>query len=615
VPSPLERITRRRAADRSGTGASTPLEQAEKLAWPGEPPRKRFMPMLRRAIEDQPGVRVLVVAGPELDAWRELFARAWPSVEPVLAQADEDPSDLHVRLGLAGPFDVVLQAADSTALVQARLFPRLFFHLREGGTYLTPALLPLSDVDAASARSEAAAWLERLASSRPWPNEDSALVPAYVGELWELVAEAQRARLRGPETVVDLASRTRDVNGLARHLHDVEVHGVALRIVNGRRTDVLLDEAEADVVLHARPDLGREVQSLPPSRMTSAGEYRHNLERDDYFNADMAVPRLTLRAYDAPVFSRGQVVTSGGFVWPDTYRHHLAPRLHNRFVEDSAPRFGRLRRSVKELDDLPGRWFNLDSEWPGHYGHTLTELLGRLWAWDQVREIAPDVRCLLTLTPDRQPPELVAFERDIFAAFDITPADVHVFERPCRPETLFSATSMFSLPDYVHPDMVRVWDRVADHLLPQAQPGDRPRRIFCTRPADHKRSCTNTAQVEELFVRHGFEVVRPETYPLADQIALFRGAEAIGGFGGSALFTSALCDSPKTVVTVAPSSYTARNEHLIAAARGHTVISAWSTPRLVHPPGGWSQQAYASDFTFDLDDEGAWLDRQLAALV
>lgn len=590
------------------------MEHAERLSWPGEPPRKRFMPMLRSAVENHPGVRVLVLGGAQLDTWAELFARAWPSVVPVLAHVDDDPSDLHVRLALAGPFDVVLQAADSSALTQARLFPRVFFHLREGGSYLTPVLLPLGEDERAAAHAEGAAWLEQAAVARPLPNEDGALVPPYVGDLWDLVAEAQRARLRGPEEVVDLASRVRDVNGLARHLRDVEVRGVSLRIVNSRRTHVALTESQADVVLRARPELGREMASLPATTTTATAAYRHNLARDDYVSAAMDVPKLTLREYHQPVFSRGQVVTSGEFVWPDTYRHHLAPRLHNRYVEDSAPGFGRLRRSLAELDDLPGRWFNLDSEWPGHYGHTLTELLGRLWAWDRVKEVAPDVRCLLTLTPERQPHELVAFELDILGAFGVGSADVEVFERPCRPETLYSATSMFSLPDYVHPDMVRIWDRVADHLLPRAQLSSHPRRIFCTRPADHKRSCTNTAEVEDLFVRHGFEVVRPETYPLADQIALFRGAEAIGGFGGSALFTSALCDTPKTIITVAPTSYTARNEHLIAAARGHAVISAWSSPRLTHPTGGWSQQAYASDFTFDLDREGVWLDRELSGL-
>jgi capsular polysaccharide biosynthesis protein len=616
VPSPLERFTRRRAADRPEPAkqTTTPLEHAQRLTWIGEPPRKRFMPMLRRALEDTPDPRVAVVAGPQLDTWAELFARAWPTLDPVLVRADDDPTETHVRLALAGPFDVVLQAADTTALAQARLFPRMFFHLREGGSYLTPVLLPLSDADAATARADGAHWLEQQRAARPLPNEDGALVPPYVGELWDLVAEAQKERLRSPEGRPDAAPRTKDVRGLARHLRDVQVHGVSLRIVNGQRTHALLDEAEADAVLLARPGLGHEVESLPPTRMRAQADYRHNLARDDYFRPDMAVPKLTLRQYDDPVCSRGQVVTSGGFVWPDSYRHHRAPRLHNFFVEESGPGFGHLRRDTSDADKLPGRWFNLDSEWPGHYGHMLTELLGRMWAWDRVRELAPDVKCLTTLPREREPQELVRFELDLLAAFGISADDVHVVERPCRPETLYSATSMFSLPDYVHPDMVRIWDRVGDHLAAQAQPGPRPRRIFCTRPADHKRSCTNTAEIEQLFARHGFDVIRPETHPLPEQVALFRSAEAVGGFGGSALFTAAMCPSPTTIFTVAPTSYTARNEHLIAAARGHRIVSAWSEPGIAHPEGWWSQQAYASDFTVDLAAEGAWLADRLAEL-
>ena len=368
-------------------------------------------------------------------------------------------------------------------------------------------------------------------------------------------------------------------------------------------------------MLLARPDLGGAVNSLPRPGCEQGTAYVHNTERDDYFSPDMAVPKLTLRRYDDPVCSRGQVVTSAGFVWPDTYRHHLAPRLRNYFVEEAAPRFGHLRRDASAAEVLPGAVVRPELECrPGHFGHMLTELIGRMWAWDRVRELAPDVRCLMTLQRDRDPQQLVPFELDILSAFDITAADVHVFDRPCRPETLYSATSMFSLPDYVHPEMVRIWDRVADHLLPRALPGPRPRRIFCTRPVDHKRSATNAVAVEEFFARHGFEVVRPETLPLADQIALFRAADVIGGFAGSALFTAALCDTPKTIITVAPTSYTARNEHLIAAARGHRVISAWSAPEVRHPDGWWSQAAFAADFAVDLADEGAWLEERLVEL-
>lgn len=611
---PLERFLRRRTPDGPEEGSPTPLEHALQLTWAVEPPRKRFMPMLRRALDDRPEARVAVVAGAQLRTWAELFSRAWPEIDPLLVSVADEESDVHVRLALAGPFDVVLHAADTTAVEQARWFSRVFFHLAEGGVYLTPVLLPISAEEVAAHQAEAVAWLEARRAEGVLPNEDGALVPPYVGELWDVVAEAQRSLLREVEGRPDRGPRTLDVHGLARHLREVHAHGASLRIVNARRTHVKLREREADVVLAARPELGREVESLPPTRMHAAAEYLHNLPRDDYFSADMAVPKLTLRAYADPVCSRGQVVTSGGFVWPDTYRHHLAPRLRNYFVEDEAPLFGHLRRDASDADRLPGAWFNLDSEFPGHYGHLLTELLGRMWAWDRVRELAPDVRCLMTLQRDRDPQRLLPWELDVLAAFGISADDVHVFDRPCRPETLYSATSMFSLADYVHPGMVEVWDRVGDHLAVRAPGGERPRRIFCTRPTDHKRSCANTAEVETLFARHGFEVLRPETLPLPEQVALFRSAEIVAGFGGSALFTAALCDTPKTLVTVAPTSYTARNEHLIAAARGHRIVSAWSEPDLRHPEGWWTQEAYSSGYTFDLASEGAWLEDQLSRL-
>ncbi|MGY2873350.1 capsular polysaccharide biosynthesis protein [Marmoricola sp. URHA0025 HA25] len=616
MPSPLERLTGRRGTGRpEPAAATTPFEHVQQLTWPGEPPRQRFLPMLRRVLEDQPGARVALVAGRQLDTWAELFARAWPEADLVLVRQDDDASETHVRLALAGPFDLVLQAADTTAVEQARTFQRVFFHLREGGVYLTPALLPLSDDEAAEARRAADAWLEHEKASRPWPNEDGALLPPYVGELWDLVSEGQRARLRRPEDRPELVARAAEVRGLARHLGDVQVHGVSLRITNSRATDAKLREPEADTVLRALPDLGREVEALPPTHLRAGAGYLHNLPSDPWFRPELDVPKLTLRQYAEPVLSRGQVVTSGRFVWPDTYRHHLAPHLHSRFVEESGPRFGHLRRDSSKAERLPGSWFNLDSEWPGHYGHLLTEVLGKMWAWDRVRELAPDVKVLTSVPTDRDDLALLPFEAQVLDAFGISAGDVHVVDGPCRPETLYSATSMFSLPDYVHPDMARIWDRVGDHLAAQAPPADGPRRIFCTRPVDHKRSCTNAGEVEELFARHGFEVVRPELLPLPEQVALFRGAEVIGGFGGSAVFTSALCSTPKTVVTVAPTSYTARNEHLIAAVRGHRIISAWSEPRLHHPEGWWTQQAYASDFTFDLDREGRWLDQQLAGLT
>ena len=359
---PLERLRRRRTADQHDSAPLTPYDHAQQLDWPGEPPRKRFLPMLRKVLDDRPDARVVVVGGAELETWAELIRRAWPGVDPVLVRHDDDPSEVHVRLALAGPFDLVLHAADSTALTQARTFQRVFFHLRDGGAYLTPALLPLAESEAVRARADAAAGLRAAQASRPWPNEDAAFLPAWVGELWDLVSDAQRARIRPPEERPQTTPRAAEVRGLARHLADVEVHGVSLRITNARGTDAKLREVQADAVLRERPDLGREVESLAPTELRASAAYEHNLAGDPYYAPTMRVPKLTLREYAGPLVSRGQVVTSGGFVWPDTYRHHLADHLHSRFVEESGPSFGHLRRDSSRAEDLPGHWFNLDSE-------------------------------------------------------------------------------------------------------------------------------------------------------------------------------------------------------------------------------------------------------------
>jgi capsular polysaccharide biosynthesis protein len=555
----------------------------------------------------------VVVAGAHAPAWRTLIATVWPELSLVVVTEGDDESEAHARLCTAGPVDVVVQAADTAAFAQTRMFQRVFMHLRDGGTYLTPTLLPWTAQDDAAADAERAE-LAGSARSRPLPNEDYRPAEPYEGDLWQMISEAQAARLRDFGDHLGVGQRFEDVRGLGRRLAQVHVFSKALRVRSEGQTRAKLTEREADAVLAAHPEIGREVDSLEPTSLTARAAYVHNLAEDRRFASHMTVPKLTLRAYERPVCSRGQIVTSDNLLLPDTFRHHLAPRLVNVYVEESGPRFGQVRRDISDPDPLPGAWFNLDSEWPGHFGHMVTELLGRMWAWERAKEEQPDLKILLTLQHDRVPAALRQFELDILGAFGISAQDVHIFDRPCRPEILYSATSMFSLPDYVHPQVVQTWDLVGDHLAGQADDRPRPRRIFCTRPRALKRSCRNATEVEDLFAGHGFEVISPERHPVPEQVAAFRAAEVVAGFGGSGLFTLALCNTPKKVFTVAPSSYTARNEHLIAAARGHEMTSVWCRPDLQHPRGSWTQEAFASDFRFEMEDEGVFLIDQLEKL-
>ncbi len=590
------------------------MELAAALSWPGQAPPQRFVSALDRALGAQEAPRVLLVAGRKAGPWREWLAAAWPAASIELADPGQDPSATHVRLAARGPFDVVVHVADTNAVQQARVFQRVFMHLRTGGTYLTPTLLPLGERRRAAAVKEAAAEVAAQRSAPVWPNEDAQFQGSYVGDLWEMLSEALAARLRGFPDDPWTGVRIRDVRGLGRHLGVVRAVGRSVSVRLRGRVHVKLTEAETDRLLERRPDIGHELLALAPTTFHAEGSYRHNLPEDRYVGATFEVPKLTLREYAAPTCSRGQVVSHANLLLPDTFRHHLAPRLQNGRVRGATPLFGTVQGDLSHAEALRGTYFHLDSEWPGHFGHLLTEQLGRMWAWDQARSRFPDLRVLMAVQGDREPYELRPFEEAILGAFGIRREDVHLFRNACRPERLVAATSMFSLPDYVHPDIATVWDRVGDHLAARAAERPRPRRMFCTRPAGFKRGCHNAGEVEDLFAAHGFEIVRPELLPVAEQVAMFRAADVVGGFGGSALFTLALCPTPKRVFTIAPTSYTARNEHLIAAVRGHDLVSVWSAPDEPHPEGRWTQRAYASHFGVDMDAEGRLLAQELAAL-
>ena len=111
--------------------------------------------------------------------------------------------------------------------------------------------------------------------------------------------------------------------------------------------------------------------------------------------------------------------------------------------------------------------------------------------------------------------------------------------------------------------------------------------------------------MEDLFRSHGFTVVLPEQLSMADQIQLFRDAEVIAGLAGSALFTLMFCAQPKQVIVICPESYTATNEYLIGAVRGHTFDVFWSRP---------DDDSFQSSFVVDMEREGALLRDHLAGL-
>ncbi|MET0694509.1 MAG: glycosyltransferase 61 family protein, partial [Propionibacteriaceae bacterium] len=398
----------------------------------------------------------------------------------------------------------------------------------------------------------------------------------------------------------------------------------SLLVRNVRRVRPKLRDYEVNPLLERRPDLGRVVLTRPGSTLVSRCDYEENTSLLEYHPVDrfddpnrlavLKAPPLHLRVYSHPTCGRGQIVESQGLLLSDTFRHHPARRMVNVYVKDVADLFGDSRVPLGSPQPLPGAYFYFDSEWPGHFGHTMTEQISRLWAYGRAKEVEPDLKLLTSLPRSRPEQQLQDWELALLEPYGIGRDDVVVFDQAVRPERLYAATPMFSCPYYVHEQITETWDLIGRSLATHSTAADRPRRIFCSRRTSLKRACRNAPEVEERFVEHGFTVVYPEDYSLAEQAAMFRAAEVVGGFAGSGLFTMAFCETPKTFIMIGPESYTARNEYMFASVRGHRLRAVWSRPDIEHPEGRWIAAAFGSSFVVDFEREGRYLLEVLRSL-
>jgi len=514
--------------------------------------------------------------------WDKLLTGAFPEarVHQVVRQS---PSAVHAVLAARGPFDIIVDHTGHPD--QVKQFRRTFFHLKPGGVLLMrvpPRRVSTgTNIDDGSADA-ISAYLARFTAEAP--------------------SAAEASGQEDPEERV-LAAATGRVRRRAQHL----------LVENKLSFLAKMREHEMNRVIELRPAAGPQVlERRAGGAFRSRCQLRENAgHHNQRMTPEFAVPEISLRAYDGVLCVPGQVAVQGNLVLPDSYRHNQQKRLKNRFTEEVAPRFARLSPGASDPTPLPGTYFYLDNELRGHFGHTLTEQMSKLWAWPLVKKAYPDVQGLVSYRPSRG--RVSDAELAIFDAAGISSDRIVVMDGPVLVEKLVSATPMFSMPAYVHPDIRDVWATVGDALVASAPERSYPRRIFCARRMT-KRACRNADAVESLFEQHGFEVVYPEDYTLSEQVRMFREATVVAGFAGSGLFHLAFCEAPKQVVMISSESYTATNEYMISSVIGHKVDIVWCPSDLPQPDAGFSKQAFESDFTFDFDRDGDHLMKILGSL-
>ena len=306
-------------------------------------------------------------------------------------------------------------------------------------------------------------------------------------------------------------------------------------------------------------------------------------------------PELSVREHRDVVCIPHSGVYADNVVLPDTYRRRKN-RLRGAAVVDWAHWFA--RRPDVEPEPLPGRYFHLDNEWRGHYGHAMVEQASKLWAWKRAKAEDPALRLLLLERPDRR---VRPWELDLLEAGGVAREDVTVAPGPVRVDRLVTGSPAYSTPEGLHPILGETYAEMGDALDVGDASGTWPDRVFLSRRRTHRRWCHNADEVEALLRAAGFEVIYPEDHPIPEQATLVRRADVIAGFSGSGMFNAVLAGAPKHLLVIGSEAYTAINEYRLSSLLGHRVDMVWCRSDV---PPGQGKASFFSDFTYDDEREG-----------
>ncbi len=479
---------------------------------------------------------------------------------------------------------VIMESGLERSGDRTETFRELFGSLTDGGRYVLRSVPAAKATPAESAESrrwtDLLAELAALGHQRPAGERSSTEALAQSLELTEELAGGWVVRKR-------LAHQWK--------LRDSRATTVLGRRCGAGWGEVITSKPAVSYASRARPQVhGDGLRTLKPT---------------------IRVPERWLRSYrDVTCYARKRV-RMGDYWLPDTFRNPKMRVLGHRALESVSPYLARLPvESEPPVRTAPGAFFYLDSEYPSHFGHVMTDVVANSWGWPIVKERVPHVRPLLSLPAGQT--SIPEFQRRIFTALEI---DVDTIEyvvpgEGVRVEELYGCTSDWAIPGYGAPELASVWDRIRTGCLRTGpSPAGSSARIFVSRRPRGVRTCLNTAEVEHFFAGLGFQVLYPETLDFGDQVAVFSQAEVIAGFAGSAMFNAVFAPDA-TMLVLTGSSYTALNEYLIKSIIGGDIHYFWTPSELTHPASGWTWEAYRSNFVFDLDRFGPAIEAVLDPL-
>ena len=253
---------------------------------------------------------------------------------------------------------------------------------------------------------------------------------------------------------------------------------------------------------------------------------------------------------------------------PNTFRLATTKRLVNTALKDLNHYYAVPMVGTESAPRLEGTFFYLEIEYNRHFGHFMTEVVPRLYAWELARATHPDIRVITNSKSNHGRPP--AYQRILLEAYGIDDDQVEVIASPVKVDTLVCAMPLMQNGRFADPALASTCHRLRDGLLVRSKPNEKPRRrLFISRKPDMWRECLNGGDIEERLARRGFTIIRPEEHSIVEQVRMFYEVDVVAGYIGSALYNIMFARRPIDVIGFINQSYLATNEYLICSALGH----------------------------------------------
>lgn len=201
------------------------------------------------------------------------------------------------------------------------------------------------------------------------------------------------------------------------------------------------------------------------------------------------------------------------------------------------------------------------------FGHFLLEHMNR--AWGLLHDECRGRRVVLVNPRGADVPE---YMYRLIEMMGVKRSDIIILRETTRFRSVAVPSQGFNIALWANDEDVRAYEYIASNV---AAPKKTYEKIYVSRDAMSSRRTFGEGAIQKIFAKNGFHIIRPETLPLEQQIALMRGCRVLAGCAGTALHLALFMPRGGTVIQIKRNTKpkcNADTQYLINTIKNHDSV-------------------------------------------